>query len=116
MSDEVKDLFKSTVLKFVISKIVAQLPFLGIPGIGCAFSLLVNWLGGKIFDHLQEVIEFKIIDNKVKEQVDNYSAALENLKTEIHKPDAEKNNAAISLAKEEYKKRLRELISANSIK
>lgn len=112
----VRSLIFDVVVKNVIKRLITAVPFLAFPGIGCLVSLVVNKLTGIVFDELSLMIEFKMIENKVGEQKDAYDKAVNDLKTILDKPVEEQKSADISLAKEELKKRLKDLVNFNPSK
>lgn len=112
----VRSLIFDVVVKNVIKKIIAAVPFLALPGIGCLVSFVVNKIAGAMFDELSLMIEFKMIDKQVGEQKDAYDKAVNDLKVILDKPKEEQKDADLSLAKEELRKRLKDLVNFNLAK
>lgn len=105
----IDQVFREVILKIVIDKIVAKIPFLAFPIINPIFGWIVGWIGGQILDEMQNAIELKLIDMKVDGQKDDYNEAVEKLKVIVDKPD--KTPEELEAAKNELKKRLHDLVS-----
>lgn len=97
------------VLKAVLARIIASVPFLALPIINPIFALILDKVASLFYDEMSKFIEFKVIDLQVGEQKNNYDAAVNNLKEVLSKP--EQSPEEIQKAKDELKKRLHDLIN-----
>lgn len=93
-------------LKAGSEAIKTYVPFLRLPVISWLFDFIVNRFGSMIDAELQMNMTFLVIDIQTANEVKAYQESLEN----IRKAAASKDQDAINKAKEEYKKKLAELI------
>lgn len=108
----VKSIVIDVVMKAVLARIVMAIPFLGMPIIGPIFGFLLGKVFTLVAEELTKMVENKVIDIKVGGQKDKYDEAVNNLKVVVESPD--KTPEQIEAAKNEFKKRLQDLISLNS--
>jgi uncharacterized membrane protein required for colicin V production len=94
------------VLRATIMRIVAMIPFLGLPIINPVFAFIVGKFAGILFVEMQKAVAFKVIDLQIGAQKDAYNEAVVELKAAIE----EKNAEEVEKAKAEFKKRLQDLI------
>ena len=102
IEDVAKRLFFEVVVKAAITRVVAAVPFLGWPVVGTVFQVLVMKFAGILYEELQRLTKFTIIDIEIEKNRKEYDEATSKLKDAIEKDeDVEK-------AKEEYKNNLRD--------
>ena len=106
-----RKLLYEVVLKSVMSKIVTAIPFFGLPFIYPILNFVFFKVADKIFNELADMGMLFKIDFKTEAQADAYIKATNELKEVLKLPDNGENNAEIERRKEEYKKRLRDLIN-----
>jgi len=85
----------------------AEVPFLALPIISGIFSFFVGRVADWIYKSLENFVAFKIIDNQVGSQVDEYKKAIESLHASIA------INQGVQDASEKYKAALKNLIHYN---
>lgn len=93
-------------LKAGSEAIKTSAPFLRLPIISWLFDFIVNRFGDMIDQEIQMNLTFMIIDLQTANEVKAYQESLDALK----KANAAKDQDAINKAKEEYKKKLADLI------
>lgn len=108
----IKKLLVEVVMKAVMARIVAAVPFLGFPIIGPIFSLIMGKVFNMVGDELVLMIKLKQIELKVGKENDEYKEAVNNLKIEVEKP--EQDQQKINEAKEKAREALKKLIDFNS--
>lgn len=85
----------------------AEVPFLALPIISGIFSFIVGRIADWIYRSLENFVAFKIIDNQVGSQVDEYKKAIESLHASVV------TNQGVDDAREKYKAALKNLIKYN---
>lgn len=108
MEDALQELIKKTVVKAVIAKAVAALPFLGWWGINPIFGFLVGKLFDLAYDEIETGVRFIIIDLDSKARA---KAAVE-AKDELKRLLKEKgiSDAETRQAEQEFDRRYDDLI------
>jgi hypothetical protein len=100
---------KEVGVKLAKTALVVELPFLGWPGI----SQVVDYLLGKIANYFYlstaQFATFQIIEAQAKAELEAYNLTIEELKKAVVSED----QAAIEKAREEFKKKLQDLIQFN---
>ena len=86
--------------------IKTYLPWLRLPVISWLFDLVVNHFGDAIDQEIQMHLTFLVIDIQTANELKAYQAATEALK----KANETKDQDAINKAKEEFKKKLADLV------
>jgi len=86
--------------------IKTYLPWLRLPVISWIFDLIVNRFGDAIDQEIQMHLTFLVIDIQTANELKAYQAATEELK----KANETKDQDAINKAKEEFKKKLADLV------
>lgn len=104
----VKALVFDVALKAIIAQIITKAPFLAWPVINPVFIYAITKVVELAYDEMIRVAGFIVIDFKTEMQRDAYEDARDELREELKKP--ERDEAAIAKAKEEFKKRLADLI------
>ena len=99
-------------MKAVLARLVAAIPFLGMPIIGPIVGMLLGKVFNLIGDELILMIKFKQIDIRVGKEDAAYTEAKKKLEEELAKP--RKDEAQIEAAKLELKKNFQRLIDFNS--
>ena len=89
--------------------IKVQVPFLRLPVISTLFNLLVDYFGDKIDEELRLNMTFFVIDIQVAKERDAFEKARDALKLVKETKDQD----AINKAREEFKKKLGDLIRHN---
>ncbi len=105
IEDILKKLVLETVMTLVKDRLVAAIPFLGMPIVSWIVSFLLSKFGGLIVDELGRVISFAQIDAQANAQNEAYKQEVQNLKAAVEAQD----DAQIEKAKAAFKARLREL-------
>lgn len=108
MEDTLKKLILDTVIKAVIAKAVAAVPFLGWPLINPVLGLIVGKIFELAYDELYTGLQFIIIDNDAKLRAQLYHETAEELRRVIDEKGMD-NEEARKLS-EEFDRRLRDLI------
>lgn len=111
MNEAIQKLIMEVVMNVVRTKLVAALPFLGWPIIGPIFGMVLSKVMGIVAEQIGLMIEFQIINVQVNRDRKKYDEAVEKLKVELEKPEGERDEAAIQKAKEDFKARLRDLVT-----
>lgn len=112
--EQLQNLIKNVVVKAVVVKATAALPFLAWPG----FNWILSFFVGKVFDLAYDEIErgvvFMIIDAENKAKVDAYLEAAK----ELEKVLSEKgiDDEETKKASEEFDKRLERLIVISRVR
>lgn len=105
-----KTLIYDVVLKAVMTKIIARVPFLGFPVIVAVSSFVVTKIATAFYEELSKTVDFYIIDTRVEAQRVEYEKDLDALKTEVTKPVEQQDEAAIQRARDAVKEHLRSII------
>jgi hypothetical protein len=109
-------------VKSAIASAIAQFPFLGIVGIRQIFSFIIEKTASLVYEQLSRFVVFSIIDLKNQSDLKAYQEATISLKMAIETPSEHydhgehgiiKKEAEIEQAKDEFKKRLANLIRFN---
>lgn len=108
LKEIIKRLILDTVLNIVIQRIVAAVPFLGLPIIGPIFVLLATKFGSMIVSELATHADFIVIDGKTDAEVRKYNDAVKELSAAL---EGETDAKSIADAEKDFKDRMRELIS-----
>lgn len=112
MVDEiVKKILIDVVMKVVLARIVAAIPFLGAPIIGPIVAALLGKLFNVIGDELVLMIKLKQIEIKVGKEDAAYTESKNKLEEVLNNP--QKSEAEIEAAKEQLKKDFQRLINFN---
>lgn len=112
----VKRLIYEVVVKAVIAKAVAALPFLGYPVIGPIFAFFVTKFADLVYEELARVVTFAVIDFQVERERAAFEEAAGKLKDTLATPPEhydggpEEKEKKINEQKEEFKRRLADLI------
>lgn len=106
----VRNILFDVILKVVISRAVAAVPFLGFPVIGPLFGMFAGWLAGMLYEEMAKQVTFAMIDLQVGNQKEEYEKAVEELKVVMDKPKEEQNAEELEKAKEALRKRLADLV------
>lgn len=101
-----KSLIREFLVKRAITKLVAALPFLGLPVLNPLTAYLVGKLFEVIYDEVAMIVALTKIEIDVSHDRDAYVKATEELKKQLESQDEE----SIRIAKEEFKRRLGDLI------
>lgn len=75
--------------------IIADVPFLGVPGLKQILGAVISYVGGKFATVLEETATFTIIDSQIGSEESGLSAALKNLIQAEKTGDASQIHAAI---------------------
>jgi hypothetical protein len=105
----IKNLLLEVALKAALTQICVEIPALGLPVIRQLFFFLSTKLVEVVYDHLEQAVNFAIIDVKVDGKHRDYEAAVSKLREALIK------NEEIDKAQEEFKSRLRSLIHFDGV-
>lgn len=94
-------------LSTVVDKLLLAVPWLGWPVIKQVFLFVLNKIVSLLYAEIEQGVALALIDQRVTAEKDAYIRAVEALKQELTKPNGE---AEVEKAKEEYRRRLRDLI------
>ena len=113
IDDLVRKAIMDAILKVVMGRIIAALPFLSIPIIGPILAPIIGYFVGKILnlvaDELILMINMKVIEIRVSGEVKDYEKTVDELKVELAKPVPDEE--ALRAAKEKLKKSLHDLVN-----
>lgn len=110
MQNEIKKLIMEVVVNNAIKAAKAAVPFLNWPVLNQLFTSLVQWTASLIYDEMAQNYALIAIDLKTESQKQEYKEAVSKLETIISKPKEEQNAEEVEKARQEFKKRLQELI------
>lgn len=94
-------------LNTVIDKILVAVPWLGWPVIKQVFLFVLHKLVSLLYAEIEQGVALALIDQRVTAEKDAYIKAVEALKKELSKAA---EGEEVEKAKEEYRRRLRDLI------
>lgn len=112
METIVKSILFEEIIKAVMSKIITVIPVLGWPVINQIFSRVLYKVADMFYTELKTHSAFLQIDFEVETQRVEYDQATDDLRNVLSLPDV--NEEEIQRAKDEYKKKLRDLIMLNA--
>ena len=104
----IKSLIFDLVLKQVISRAIAYLPFLAWPIVNPIFVYLIQKLGTMIYLELERAVAFEIINHRTEIERAAYEQSVERLKSELQNPIQDPDR--VEAAKEVMRDRLRDLV------
>lgn len=113
MEQAIRSIYIEQIAKAVISKIIIAVPFLGLPVINQIFTAVFYKVAKMAYDEIEELAVIFKIEFKVEGQKEEYEQATENLRNVLKFPD--KTAEEIKRAKDEYKKKLRDLIMLTAV-
>ena len=100
-------------LQAALQAVTAAIPFLGFPVIKTVFFFIATQFSELLYKEIAKIITFEIISLETEAQQKAYEEAAARLKTILTQPSTqtpEEQNAEIEQAKEEFKKKLANLI------
>jgi hypothetical protein len=104
----IKSLIFDLVLKQVISRAIANLPFLAWPIVNPIFVYLIQKLGTMIYLELERAVAFEIINHRTEIERAAYEQSVERLKSELQNPIQDPDR--VEAAKQVMRDRLRDLV------
>jgi len=110
-----KKLIFEVVLKEVMKRLITQYAFLSLPVVGPIFAFMMGKLATLFYEEMARLAVFAILDvqvNAEKKALEVATSALKKLleATPILGVSEEQKNAALEKAKEEFKKKLADLV------
>lgn len=107
-SDIAKKLIFDHLVKKAISKLIISIPFFGLPVVNPVFLFIAEKLYSYLYEELKFETELLMIGIKTDHQKEKYDEAVTEFKKEISQG---KSDEEMAKAQEEFKNRLRNLIS-----
>ncbi len=115
----IQTLIMGVALSSAIAYVIAVLPILGVPPLKQIFTFIFEKLAKVLYQEFSRFVVFSIIDFKNQADLEAYQSAVSSLRIVLetppenydHGPDGvSQRELAIEKAKQEYKKRLKDLI------
>lgn len=115
----IKTLIFDVAVKAAVASAISALPILGLPVIRPIFTFIVEKTASLIYKELSRFVVFSIIDIQNETDLKNYQEAVKSLEAVLEIPadhydhgeeGVNKKEIEIEKAKQEYKKRLADLI------
>jgi len=107
-ADIAKKLMFDTLIQTAIKKVISAVPFFGLPVINPIFIFAAEKLYSYLYDELEQEGTLLMIGIRTERQREHYEEAVVVLQTALNQGQTDEQ---IKLAREEFKKRLKDLIN-----
>jgi predicted Zn-dependent peptidase len=107
-SDLAKKLLFETLIQNAIKKVILAVPFFGLPVVNPLFIFVAEKLYSYLYDELEQEGTLLMIGIRTENQKVKYEESVKELEAAINQGQTDEQ---INLAREEFKKRLKDLIN-----